>query len=90
MDTEHDAAGVRRDLKLALGVLEPGGLVVVHDYPDPGWPAVWAVVDEFTGRLGWNRVAQADYLGVFRTGTDGRRSEFGRPPAPRDGAEQRG
>jgi predicted O-methyltransferase YrrM len=71
VDTEHDAASVRRDLELALRVLEPGGLVAVHDYPDPGWPAVRAVVDEFAARLGWKRVAQANYLGVFRTGGEG-------------------
>jgi hypothetical protein len=67
VDSEHDAASVRRDLELALRVLKPAGLVAVHDYPDPGWPAVRAVVDEFAGRLGWRRVAQADYLGVFAT-----------------------
>jgi hypothetical protein len=71
VDTEHDAASVRRDLELALRVLEPGGLVAVHDYPDPGWPAVRMVVDEFAARLGWKRIAQADYLGVFRTGGEG-------------------
>jgi hypothetical protein len=73
VDTEHDAASVRRDLEVAVRVLEPGGLVAVHDYPDPGWPAVRAMVDEFAGRLGWKRIAQADYLGVFRTGGEGPR-----------------
>lgn len=73
VDTEPDAASVRRDLVLALRVLEPGGLVAVHDYPDPGWPAVRAVVDEFAGRLGWTRITQIDYLGVFRIGVDGHR-----------------
>jgi predicted O-methyltransferase YrrM len=67
VNTEHDEVSVRRDLELAVRVLEPGGLVAVHDYPDPAWPAVRTVVDEFAGRLGWKRIAQADYLGVFRT-----------------------
>ena len=66
VDTEHDAASVRRDLDAVARVLDPGGLVAVHDYPDPGWPDVRRVVDEYAARLGWVRVAQADYLGVFR------------------------
>ena len=71
VDAGHDTAGVRRALELALRALEPGGLVAVHDYPDPDRPDVRLVVDEFAGRLGWRRVAQADYLGVFRTRADG-------------------
>ena len=66
VDTEHDAASVKRDLEAALGVIEPGGLIAVHDYPEPGWPDVRQVVDEFAIRLGWERVKQVDYLGVFR------------------------
>jgi hypothetical protein len=73
VDTEHDAASVQRDLELAVRVLEPGGLLAVHDYPDPSWPEVRMVVDEFAARLGWKRIAQADYLGVFRTAAAGHR-----------------
>jgi predicted RNA methylase len=67
IDTEHDAQSVRRDLESVLGFLEPGGLLAFHDYPDPGWPDVRRVVDEYVVRCGWERVAQADYLGLFRT-----------------------
>jgi predicted O-methyltransferase YrrM len=67
VDTEHDAASVRRDLELAIRLVEPGGLIAVHDYPDPSWPDVRLVVDEFAGRFDWNRTVQADYLAVFRT-----------------------
>lgn len=37
-----------------------------HDYPDPTWPDVRRVVDERARNLGWKRVAQADFLGIFR------------------------
>jgi predicted O-methyltransferase YrrM len=67
VDTEHDAASVARDLGAALPLLEPGGLVAAHDYPDPSWPDVRRVVNGYAGRLGWRRVAQAGYLGVFQT-----------------------
>jgi hypothetical protein len=67
IDTLHDAASVERDIVAALKVLEPGGLLAFHDYPDPGWPDVRRVVDEHARRLGWKRIAQGDFLGVFRT-----------------------
>ncbi|MDY3554652.1 class I SAM-dependent methyltransferase [Gemmata sp. JC717] len=62
-----DESGVRRDLDAALTVLRPGGLIAVHNYPDPVWPDVRRVVDEYALRLGWERIVQADYLGVFQT-----------------------
>ena len=67
IDTEHDAASVARDIEAALPLLEPNALVAFHDYPDPGWPDVRKVVDDYAARLGWRRVAQAGYLGVFQT-----------------------
>ena len=67
IDTEHDAPSVARDIDVVLKVLEPGGLIAFHDYPDPGWPDVRRVVDEYATRLGWQRIAQAGYVGVFRT-----------------------
>ena len=67
VDTGHDAASVDRDISVALPLLGPGGLLAFHDYPDPGWPDVRRVVDDHARRLGWKRVAQADFLGVFRT-----------------------
>jgi hypothetical protein len=67
IDTGHDAASVARDIGAALRLLEPGGLLAFHDYPDPGWPDVRRVVDDHARRLGWRRVGQADYLGLFST-----------------------
>jgi hypothetical protein len=67
IDTLHDAASVERDIAGVLPLLAPGGLLAFHDYPDPGWPDVRRVVDEHARRLGWKRVAQADFLGLFRT-----------------------
>jgi hypothetical protein len=66
VDTEHDEASVRRDLELARGSLAPQGLIAVHDYPDPGWPDVRRVVDEYAERLEWIRIEQRDYLAVFQ------------------------
>ncbi len=67
LDTEHDAESFKRDLDAALPRLRRGGYLAVHDYPDPDWPEVRLVVDEYARRLNWKRHAQVDYLGVFRT-----------------------
>ncbi len=67
IDARHDAWRVAREVASALPLLVPGGLLAFHGYPDPGWPDVRRVVDDHARRLGWKRVAQADYLGVFRT-----------------------
>ncbi len=66
VDTEPEAISVRRDLEALLPLLAPGGLVAFHDYPDPSWPDVRRIVDEYAARHRWRRVAQADYLGVFQ------------------------
>ena len=62
-----EAASVRRDIEAALPLLAGDGLLAFHDYPDPGWPGVRRVVDEYAARFGWLRIAQADFLGIFRT-----------------------
>lgn len=67
VDTRHDAASVERDIVAALPLLTPGGLLAFHHYPNPGWPGVRRAVDDHVRRRGWRRVAQADFLGVFRT-----------------------
>ena len=67
IDTPHGAASVSRDIATALHFLEPGGTLTFQNYPDPGWPDVRKVVDDHARRLGWKRVNQADFLGVFRT-----------------------
>jgi hypothetical protein len=66
VDTEHDAASVRRDLDLAASLLQPGDTIAVHDYPDPGWPEVRIVVDEIAEQFCWSRLVQQDYLVVFQ------------------------
>ncbi|HWG45648.1 MAG TPA: class I SAM-dependent methyltransferase [Gemmataceae bacterium] len=66
VDTDPDEASVRRDIETALRVLEPGGQIAVHDYPDPRWPDVRRVVDDYARRLGWRRIVQANFLGIFR------------------------
>lgn len=66
VDTEQDAASVRRDIEASLPLLASGGLIAFHDYPDPCWPDVRRIVDEHAGRHRWRRVAQVDYLGVFQ------------------------
>lgn len=67
IDTEHDAASVTRDIEASLTVLAPGGLLAFHDYPDPSWPQVRPTVDAFARELGWKRIEQAGFCGVFRT-----------------------
>jgi protein-L-isoaspartate O-methyltransferase len=66
VDTEQDAASVQRDIEALLPLLEPGGLIAFHDYPDPAWPDVRRIVDEQAARRHWRRVVQVDYLGVFQ------------------------
>lgn len=64
----RDGAGLERDLKVIVGALAPSGLVAVQNYPDPDWPDVRHVVDGYAKRLGWKRIGQQDYVGVFRAG----------------------
>jgi hypothetical protein len=67
VDIEHDESSVKRDIEAALPLLERGGLLAFHDYPNPGYPGVRRVVDDYAGRFRWRRIAQADFLGVFKT-----------------------
>lgn len=66
VDGEHDAENVRADVELALSVLEPDGVLVCHDYPDPSWPDVRRVVDAAAVKHGLVRVRQSDFLGAFQ------------------------
>jgi hypothetical protein len=66
VDTEHDESSVKRDIEAALPLLERGGLLAFHDYPNAGYPGVRRVVDDYAARFGWRRIAQADFLGVFK------------------------
>jgi hypothetical protein len=66
IDTEKDTASVERNISLVLPHLKPDAILAFHDYPDPRSPDVRRVVDEHARRLGWKRLAQADFLGVFR------------------------
>jgi predicted O-methyltransferase YrrM len=66
VNTEPDAASVRRGIEASLPFLAAGGRIAFHDYPDPSWPDVRRIVDECAARHGWQRVAQTDYLGVFQ------------------------
>jgi protein-L-isoaspartate O-methyltransferase len=47
VDTEQDAASVRRDIEALLPLLAPGGRIGFHDHPDPNWPDVRRIVDEY-------------------------------------------
>jgi protein-L-isoaspartate O-methyltransferase len=61
------AGGLAEDLDASIRLLVRGGMVAVLGYPDPQWPELRRVVDDRADRFRWARVAQADYLGVFRT-----------------------
>ncbi len=71
LDARADAAGLDAAVAGALPLLLPGGRLAFGGYPDPEWPDARRVVDAHARRLGWRRVAQADYLGVFRVGAAG-------------------
>jgi protein-L-isoaspartate O-methyltransferase len=62
----EDAEGLRRTIEALLPLVAPGGQIAFHDYPDPSWPDVRRIVDEQATRHRWQRVAQADYVGVFQ------------------------
>lgn len=64
---QPDAKSVARDLRTAAAAVRPKGVLAVHGYPDPAYPEVRRGVDAAARERGWTRVAQADYLGVFRT-----------------------
>ncbi|HEY1187494.1 MAG TPA: class I SAM-dependent methyltransferase [Gemmata sp.] len=66
VDGEHDAPNVLADVELALSVLAPGGVLALHDYPDPSWPDVRRVADAVAAARGLVRFRQADYVAAFR------------------------
>ncbi len=66
VNVTEDADGLRRTLEAVPPLLASGGQVAFHDYPDPSWPDVRRVVDDYAARHHWQRVAQVDYLGVFQ------------------------
>jgi hypothetical protein len=57
--------GLRRDLDAVLPLLATDGLLAFSNYPDPHYPEIRRVVDEYAVRLGWIRRAQDDFLGIF-------------------------
>jgi predicted O-methyltransferase YrrM len=61
VNTEKDAETLRRKIEVVSPKLAHGDLVAIHNYPDPKWPHVRKIVDEFVNRLEWKRVAQAGY-----------------------------
>jgi len=67
VDTGHDEVSLTRDIDAALKVLKQGGTLAFHNYPDPEWPDMRRIVDQYARRLGWRRIAQTGFLGVFRT-----------------------
>jgi hypothetical protein len=46
VDGDHSEAGVAADLQWAESIAAPGGIVVLDDYGDPGWPGVQAAADQ--------------------------------------------
>ncbi len=67
VNATEDADNLLRIIEALLPLLAPGGQIAFHDYPDPSWPDVRRIVDEQAARYRWQRVAQADYVGVFQT-----------------------
>jgi predicted O-methyltransferase YrrM len=51
IDGDHRYETVVRDIKKALELVRPGGIISGHDYDHPGWPGVKKAVDEFFGEV---------------------------------------
>jgi predicted O-methyltransferase YrrM len=66
INAEEDPESLHRKLEVLLPKLERGSLVAIHNYPDPKWPHIRKIVDEFFTKHEWKRTAQAGYLGVFQ------------------------
>jgi predicted O-methyltransferase YrrM len=56
IDASHDEASVRRDIKTAMKLVKPGGIVCGHDY-SPAWPGVVAAVTALAP--GFHRAAES-------------------------------
>jgi predicted O-methyltransferase YrrM len=52
IDGDHSAVGVTTDSILARALLRPGGVIVWHDYGNPG-VEVTATLDRFAVEFGW-------------------------------------
>ncbi|WP_424184287.1 class I SAM-dependent methyltransferase [Actinokineospora sp. G85] len=57
VDGDHSRAGVFKDLRWAEEIANPGAVVVVDDYGDPGWPGVAEALDDH--RKGGSRMRLA-------------------------------
>jgi predicted O-methyltransferase YrrM len=62
VDSNHDAAAVRRDTELALQLVRPGGYIAWHDYGHNGWPDVMPTLDD----MGIKPDGRAEYLAFKR------------------------
>jgi predicted O-methyltransferase YrrM len=47
IDADHSREAVTRDIKLAMKLVKPGGLVCGHDYGLTDWPGVTRAVDAY-------------------------------------------
>jgi len=56
IDASHDEASVKRDIKTALKLVKPGGIICGHDY-SPAWPGVVTAVTELFP--GFRRAAES-------------------------------
>jgi hypothetical protein len=66
INAEENPEFLHQKIEALLPRLTEGGLVAIHNYPDPKWPHIRKIVDDFVNRMKWKRVAQAGYLGVFQ------------------------
>lgn len=49
IDGDHRYETVKKDIKRALSLLKPGGIISGHDYDHPTWPGVKKAVHELLG-----------------------------------------
>lgn len=66
IDGDHEERGVEIDLGVVANRVKPGGIMAAHDYTEQKFPGVRAAIDPYVRATGWDKVAQAFSMGVWR------------------------
>lgn len=66
IDGDHDYAGVTTDLALVAEKVRTNGLLLAHDYGNPGLAGVQKALDEYTASGLWSKVGVYGSLGIWR------------------------
>lgn len=66
IDGDHDYAGVTTDLALVAEKVRTNGLLLAHDYGNPGLAGVQTALDEYTASGLWTKVGVYGSMGIWR------------------------